>query len=75
MAIAEQLLAEGKVQGVVQGELRRVVASVLTVLEARDLSVTAEVRARVESCPDVEVLQDWLTRAATAASVDDVFEG
>ncbi|MGH1348729.1 MAG: Rpn family recombination-promoting nuclease/putative transposase [Nannocystales bacterium] len=75
MTIAEQLLAEGKVQGVVQGELRRAVASVLTVLEARDLSVTAAIRVQIENCQDLEVLQNWLMRAATAASVDDVFEG
>ena len=75
MTIAEQLLAEGEARGVAQGELRRAVASVLTVLEARGLSVTAEVRARIEGCQDLEVLQHWLTRAVTAVSADDVFEG
>ena len=79
MTIAEQLLAEGEARGqargVVQGELRRAAASILTVLDARELSVTAEVRARIEDCQDLEVLQHWLTRAATAVSVDGVFEG
>ena len=79
MTIAEQLLAEGMAkgmaQGVVEGELRRAAASVLTVLEARELSVTAEVRTRIEGCQDLEVLQHWLTRAVTVASADDVFEG
>jgi len=75
MTIAEQLLAEGEARGVVQGELRRAAASVLTVLEARELSVTAEVRARIEGCQELELLQHWLTRAVTAASADDVFEG
>ena len=79
MTIAEQLLAEGKAQGVaqgvVEGELRRAVASVLTVLETRGLGVTAEVRARIEGCQDVDVLQHWLTRAVTAASADQIFEG
>ena len=75
MTIAEQLLAEGEARGVVQGELRRAAASILTVLEARELSVTADVRARIEGCEDLEVLQHWLTRAATAASSDQIFEG
>ena len=51
-------------------------ASVLTVLEleTRGLGVTAEVRARVEGCQGLDVLQHWLTRAVTAASADQIFE-
>ena len=57
MTIAEQLLAEGmakgvaqgKAQGVVEGELRRAGGSVLTVLKARGLSVSAEVRSVVRT--------------------------
>ena len=87
MTIAEQLLAEGmakgmakgvaqgKAQGVVEGELRRAGASVLTVLEARGVSVSAEVRSRIEGCQDLDVLQHWLTRAVAVASVDQIFEG
>ena len=79
MTIAEQLLAEGEARGeargVIRGELRRAAASDLTVLEARELSVTAEVRARIEGCQDLEVLQHWLTRAVTAAAADQLFEG
>ena len=83
MTIAEQLLAEGmakgvaqgKAQGVVEGELRRAGASVLTVLEARGLSVSAEVRSRIEGCQDLDVLQHWLTRAVAVASADQIFEG
>jgi hypothetical protein len=83
MTIAEQLLAEGKAQGVaqgvaqgqLQGELRRAAASVLTVLDARGLVVAPDVRRRVEECGELEVLQDWLVRAATVAAVDEVFEG
>ena len=75
MTIAEQLLAEGEARGVAQGELRRAAASVLTVLETRGLSVTAEVRAQIEGCQDLDVLQHWLTRAVTATSADQIFEG
>ena len=75
MTIAEQLLAEGMAQGVVEGELRRAGASVLTVLEARGVSMSAEVRSRVEGCQDLDVLQHWLTRAVAVASADQIFEG
>ncbi|MCR9161386.1 MAG: hypothetical protein ACE37F_29430 [Nannocystaceae bacterium] len=78
MTIAEQLRAEGvaqgKVLGVAEGELRRASASVLTVLEARGLSVSPEIRARIVGCQDLGVLQHWLTRAATAASAEQIFE-
>lgn len=73
MTIAEQLLAEGESRGVIQGELRRAAASILTVLEARSLVVTPKVRAQVEACQDLEQLQHWLTRAATASSLDGLF--
>ena len=78
MTIAEQLLAEGEARGeargVAQGQLRRAVASVLTVLEARGLSVSPGDQTRIEGCQDLEVLQHWLMRAATATTVDGVFE-
>ncbi|MCR9161158.1 MAG: Rpn family recombination-promoting nuclease/putative transposase [Nannocystaceae bacterium] len=75
MTIAEQLLAEGEARGVIQGELRRAATSVLTVLEARGLSVSEGVRARIEDCQDLDVLRDWLTRAVTVASAEQIFEG
>ena len=47
--------------------------ALLTVLAARGFTVTAETRARVESCHDRATLTRWLTRAATASSIDHVF--
>ena len=43
--------------------------------ESCELSVTAEVRARIEGCQDLEVLQHWLARAVTTVSADQIFEG
>ena len=78
MTIAEQLLAEGRAkgraEGQAEGELRRAAASVLTVLEARQLGVTDEVRVRVEGCRDLDVLQGWLVRATTVESAEAIFE-
>ncbi len=59
---------------VAQGELSRAAASVLTVLEARGLAVTPELRTRLETCRELETLQHWLVRAVTAATAEDVFE-
>ncbi len=42
-------------------------------LDARGLKVTAAQRKRIVGCTDVEQLQEWITRAATVATVADVF--
>ena len=59
---------------VAQGELSRAAASVLTVLEARGLAVTPEVRARIEECHELDVLQHWLVSAATVTATEEIFE-
>jgi hypothetical protein len=45
----------------------------LRVLAARGFEVPAQVRERVLSCTDLSQLECWGDRAATAASLDDVF--
>jgi hypothetical protein len=61
----DQLMAEGETKG----EARMI----LRVLAARGLQVPAEIRQRVLSCADTSQLEAWGDRAATAASVEDVF--
>ncbi len=65
----DRLLAEGEAKGKAEGEARMI----LRVLSARGLQVPAEIRRRVLSCADTRQLETWGDRAATAASVDDVF--
>jgi hypothetical protein len=48
-------------------------AAILTVLEARELSVTEEQRNRILSCVNLTSLDRWLRRAATASSGDELF--
>jgi len=43
------------------------------VLDARGLKVTAAQRARIVGCTDLEQLQEWITRAATAVTVAGIF--
>ena len=42
------------------------------ILRTRDLTPTAAEDARIEACGDVTVLREWVSRAVTAASVDEV---
>lgn len=55
-----------------EGEARGEARAVLTVLEARGVAVPAEVRERILSCTDLAQLHQWLQRASTATSTDDV---
>jgi hypothetical protein len=61
--------AEGRAEGKAEGEAR----ALLTVLAARGLEVSDEARTRIDGCDDPDQLNLWISRAATAESVDDVF--
>jgi hypothetical protein len=62
--------AEGRAEGRVEGE----VDAVLTVLDARGIDVPDDARARITACTDLDQLKDWVRRAVTATSIDDVFD-
>ena len=78
MTIAEQLQAigraEGEAKGRAEGEAKAKAGAILAVLEARQKVVTAEQRAKVESCSDPGVLDRWLRRAATLNDTGELFE-
>lgn len=65
----DRFVDQGRAEGIPQGEAR----TLLTLLSARGLTVAAELRQRVMSCTDSDQLQAWVTRAATAHSVEEVF--
>lgn len=64
-------VAHGHRSGLVEGKS----AAIFAVLSARGVPVTAEARARIESCRDQVMLDRWIARAATAGSIEDVFAG
>ena len=63
--IAEEIRDEGRVNA--YG------AAILTVLEQRGINVPADARQRITECGDLETLQTWLARAATALSAAEIF--
>ena len=69
------VLAESEARGLAEGRAKGVANSILTVLAARKLPVSDDVRGRIEACTDIQTLDLWLVRAATAASPGEVFEG
>jgi hypothetical protein len=62
------LEARGEARGEVRGEAR----SLLRVLDRRGVQVTDAFRTRALTCTDTDQLEQWLDRAATANSLEDV---
>ncbi|MFG1704368.1 hypothetical protein ACFLIM_14345 [Nonomuraea sp. M3C6] len=63
-------LEEGKAEGKAEGEAR----IVLLVLAARGLDVPDDIRARISACTDLAQLETWATHAATAQTLQDLFD-
>jgi hypothetical protein len=65
----DQGWAEGRAEGKVQGRAK----AVLIVMAARGLTISPRVKARVKRCSDLNQLDEWLGRAATAQVAEQVF--
>jgi hypothetical protein len=64
--------AEGEERGVALGEAHGRAEALLMFLDGHDWQVPGMVRERILSCTDVEQLDTWIRRAATAHSLADV---
>jgi len=60
---------EGRAEGAVEGQAR----AVLAVLDARGIDVPTDARTRIAECSNLDQLDLWVRRAATVASVRDLF--
>ena len=68
-ALRDMLQARARSEGETHGKAEALV----TVLRARQLPVDDATRARIEACTDSATLDRWIARAATAATVAEVF--
>jgi hypothetical protein len=64
--------AQGRVEGRAEGLMEGQAKAVLTLLAARGIAVSDEVREQVSVCRDPATLDGWLVRAATATRIEDV---
>jgi hypothetical protein len=62
---ARRYYGEGKAEGEAK--------AILAVLSARGVEVPEQERARISECTDLELLDSWVRRAATADSIEDLF--
>ncbi|MFF1922374.1 hypothetical protein ACFVW8_17615 [Streptomyces sp. NPDC058221] len=67
--MSEEIRDEGRDEGRVEGQAK----GILLVLEARGVPLTDEARKRIADCNDSQLLDQWIQRAATATSTDEVF--
>jgi hypothetical protein len=70
---AKEHFGRGKAEGLAEGKAEGEAAAVLLVLEARGLEVTPAENARITACTDLDQLRTWVTRAATATDVSELF--
>lgn len=62
---AKKYLTQGREEGA-----RR---ALLAVIAARELGLTSPARERIEACSSADTLERWVSRAAVAPCVDDIF--
>ncbi|GII89131.1 hypothetical protein Ssi03_71210 [Sphaerisporangium siamense] len=72
---ARKYFAEGKQEGIDEGIAAGKADAIVMILSGRSIVVTQEARSRIESCTDVAQLDEWLQRALTAVTVEDLFLG
>jgi predicted transposase YdaD len=65
--------AEGEAKGLAEGEAKGEAKTVLAVLEARGLRVTAAQRERVLACTDLAQLEGWVRKAVTVKTTAELF--
>jgi predicted transposase/invertase (TIGR01784 family) len=70
---AEQLIEQGRAEGLERGRAQGLRSALEATLVARGLALSEAGRARLASCDDLAVLTTWVTRSATAATEADVF--
>ncbi|MGW4245141.1 hypothetical protein [Nocardia sp. NPDC004722] len=70
---ARRYFSQGEAEGLAQGRASGEAKALLTILRSRGISVDESTVARVRACTDIEQLDVWIDRAATAGSIDEVF--
>lgn len=71
--MSEEIRDEGRAQGQAEGQAAGRAKGLLLVLEARGIALSDETRKEIADCDDSQLLDQWLRRAATATSAEEVF--
>ncbi len=71
----QRFFSESQRRSFTQGEAKGEARALLLVLERRGFVVPDAKRDQILTCSDLGVLEGWLARAISAATVEDVFAG
>ncbi|MGV9678324.1 hypothetical protein ACWDSJ_23860 [Nocardia sp. NPDC003482] len=67
---ARRYIAQGRSEGRAEGEAQ----ALLVILDARGIVLSDDSRRRIADCRDMDQLNAWLRRSATATSADELFD-
>ena len=70
---ARKYLTKGREEGREEGEVAGQAKALLAVLESRGLRISKKARTRMLACTDIGHLDAWVRRAASVASVEELF--
>lgn len=66
-------IIKGREEGYASGQAESLICGLFIVLAARELHLSAKTYNRIADCTDLDELEFWLRRAATADSVGELF--
>jgi dipeptidase len=70
-----ELETEKKAEAERKEKARKIADSLITLLDARGVAMSAEAREKIAASENASELERWLVRAATAETSDDIFKG
>jgi hypothetical protein len=66
--------AEGEARGEAKGRAEGEARAVLAILHARGIPVPEDIHTRITTCTDLDQLDTWVRRAATATAIHDLLD-
>ncbi|WLQ42721.1 hypothetical protein P8A22_23965 [Streptomyces laculatispora] len=70
--IRDEGRAEGLDKGLTEGRAEGLAKGLLLIFDVRGIAVTDEIREKITSCGDPQLLNRWLEHATTASSAEEV---
>lgn len=65
-------MAQGLAQGLAHGLIQGLAESLLLILRVRGIALPDEMRAKIDTCKDPHLLKQWIRRAVTATTAEEV---
>ncbi|MBF6296462.1 hypothetical protein IU459_02770 [Nocardia amamiensis] len=70
---ARKYVAQGRDEGRAEGRAEEAARLLLMALDARGITIADHVRVKIAGCMNIDQLESWIRKAATAESEDEAF--